>query len=87
MSTLAARNLVVLPLADVDHGNINRMCQALAQGLRQCGLEPAIIDYREPGEAPVRRLERLISSGRVHSIIAMNAVGFPRLFSPALHPA
>ena len=77
MSTLAARNLVVLPLADVDHGNINRMCQALAQGLLQCGLEPAIIDYREPGEAPFRHLERLVSSGRVLSIMAMNAVGFP----------
>ena len=77
MNTLAARNLVVLPLADVDHGNINRMCQALAQGLRQCGLEPVIIDYREPGEAPVRRLEHLVSSGRVLSIVALNAVGFP----------
>ena len=77
MNTLAARNLVVLPLAEVDHGNINRMCQALAQGFRQCGLEPVIIDYRKPGEAPVRRLENLVSSGRVLSIVALNAVGFP----------
>ena len=78
MNMSAQRNLVVLPLAEVDHGNINRMCHALAKGLRQCGLEPAIIDYREPGEAPVRRLERLLSSGRVLAIMTLNAVGFPR---------
>ena len=77
MNTSATRNLVVLPLADVEHGNINRICQVLAQGLRQCGLEPAIIDCREPGEAPVRNLERLVSSGRVLAIMALNAVGFP----------
>ena len=64
MNTSAERNLVVLPLAEVDHGNINRICRALAEGFRQCGLEPAIIDYREPGEVPIRRLERLVSSGR-----------------------
>ena len=77
MSRDTARNLVVLPLADVDHGNINRMCRALARGLRQCDLEPAIIDYREPGETSVRRLENLLLSGRVLSIMALNAVGFP----------
>ena len=64
MTTSAERNLVVLPLAEVDHGNINLICGALAEGFRQCGLEPAIIDYPEPGEAPIRRLERLVSSGR-----------------------
>ena len=77
MNTSAERNLVVLPLAAVDHGNINRICRALAQGLLQCGLEPAIIDYREPGQAPIRRLETLVSSGRVLAIMALNAVGFP----------
>ena len=77
MNTSAERNLVALPLAEVDHGNINRICRALAEGFRQCGLEPAIIDYREPGEAPIRRLEHLVSSGRVLAIMALNAVGFP----------
>jgi len=72
-----ARNVVILPLADVDHGNINRMSRAMAEGFAVAGLETTFMDYRDGAPPPAQGLGEQVESGRVLAVMAMNAVGFP----------
>ncbi|MDD9877457.1 MAG: glycosyltransferase [Magnetovibrio sp.] len=67
--------MILLPLGDVEHGNINRLSAGLGDGFAR--LKPEFIDYRADAEPPWRHLDGLIGSGRVRAIVAMNGVGFP----------
>ena len=66
----------MLPLGDVEHGNINRLARGLAEGFSAIGMQPHFIDYRQDAPPPWPELEALIGSGDVRTLVAMNGVGF-----------
>lgn len=71
------RPSVLLPLGDVEHGNVNRLAVGIAGGLSALGVDTALVDYRAGPEAALAVLRQHLGGGTVRTMMAVNAVGFP----------